>query len=229
MAVLARENLLQAWQRARANKGAAACGRAGHRPDRRTATHRVARHSRPTAGGDVPAHAGTARNDPETWRRRTHWQCRELKGHKAFRDPRCECFEPGCSILSRQTDRARQGEKILARQAIIRAVQFQGHSIAAKAWENPRGYGVVEGRETDGGECLRTRFRRLEDGEILQVHVAIGGQPGEYRSRNRMLTSAAGPVDSGRKARAILSIVPSYFADGGRSRIEQKSSIARRR
>src|SRR5271165_3530586 len=106
----------------------------------------------------------------------------ELKRQKASSDARCEGVEPGFSILDPETDYARQGDKILARQTIILAVQFQGHSIAGKAWENPRGHGIVEGRKTDGRERFGPHFGRLKDGEILQVHIAIGDQPGKHRA-----------------------------------------------
>ncbi len=67
----------------------------------------------------------------------------ELKRQKASSNPRCECVEPGFSILDPEFDCARQGDKILARQTIILAVQAD-KACALRDQQNAAGRAVID-------------------------------------------------------------------------------------
>ncbi len=68
-AVLARENMQQAWKRVRANKGAAGIDGLGIDETAERLLLGVARDPRTTVAWDVPASAGATGNDPQAGRR----------------------------------------------------------------------------------------------------------------------------------------------------------------
>ncbi len=103
-----------------------------------------------------------------------------------------------------------------------RAMRSPRHAVAGKTGNDAGRDGAVKRRQPNRRKCSRPRVGRPGKCDILQVHVAVGDEPGEDRATEQ-------DVESGRRPLATRSLVLSYLAGAGRSRTEQKSSSAGRR
>ena len=67
-------------------------------------------------------------------------------------------------------------------QIVVFPIDLEGEAIVPEAGKHSRRHGVIKRRHRDSAKLPLTRLGDLEQCEILEVHVAIGNQPGEEGS-----------------------------------------------